>query len=121
VHTVIVLCCWTARAQNEPNLAAILERLERLDSKIERSPKRLQTSATLGRAPKLEERLEVQERRTEELADTKVQASHACRSPYRDVAIHAFSNGRFNGASENPPSVFESRFPRTAGATCGRL
>lgn len=110
----------SAQAQSEPSLAAILQRLERLEQQNQALTEEVaelkrQLAGTPAAKP-LEERLEVQERRTEELADTKVQASQRLPISITGMLLfNAYSNGRFNGTSENPTSASVNAVPRTKG------
>jgi hypothetical protein len=115
----LVLLCSPAWAQNEPNLAAVLERLDRLEQQNRALAAEVaDLKRQLAGTPKLEERLEVQERRTEELADTKVQTSQRLPISVTGMLLfNAFSNGSFNGTSENPTTASLNPVPRTAGGT----
>jgi hypothetical protein len=106
-------------------LRAILERLERLEQQNRTLTEEVQAlrrqlsaqgvSAPVGPA---EERLEVQEARTEELAQTKVQASQRLPISITGMLLfNAFMNGRFNGAQDNPTTASLNAVPRTAGGT----
>ena len=116
-----------APAQDDKNIAAILERLERLEKQNrelvdEVKALRLQiASQQAAAAPptaSVDERLEVQERRTEELQESKVQASQ--RLPISITGLLLFNsylNTRHSGANEFPTAASMNTVPRTGGAT----
>ena len=99
----------------------------RSKSKTERSPKRSRRCdgswPSPGRPggcpnPPAEERLQVQERRTEELAETKVQASRRLPLSITGMLLfNAYMNTRFSGAQEFPTVASSNAVPRTAGGT----
>jgi hypothetical protein len=111
------LCPLAAQSQNPSDLARILERLDRLErenraltEKVDQLTSRLEgrttappamTADTAAAMP--QERLEIAERRIEEMAQTKVEASQ--KYPIRlagMVLFNAFVNSRQNGGSDYP-------------------
>jgi hypothetical protein len=118
---------WT---QTDGAVQAILERLDRLEQQNRALTEEVQalrrqlaaqgvpTSPTPVEAAPIEERLEVQERRTEELAQSKVQASQRLPVSLTGMLLfNAFLNGRFNGAQDNPTTASLNAVPRTGGGT----
>jgi hypothetical protein len=115
-------------AQSSPELQQILQRLEHLEEQNrelveEVRALRAQLSAAPPEAAKaeppaaLEERLEVQERRTDELAQTKVEASQ--RFPIRITGMALFNtylNSKQSGGAEYP-TVATPGTPASGGAT----
>lgn len=121
---VVLLISPHLRAQNEAGLPQILERLERLEQQNRalaeevESLKRQLAGRTVAPATPLEDRLSVQEKRTEELAQAKVGASqHLPISITGMVLFNSFLNSRFNGAQDNPTTASLNAVPRTGGGT----
>ena len=91
-------------AQTAPSLQEIVARLERLEQ--ENATLREEIKQLKTRMPEtgaVEERLEIQERRTEEQAQTKVEASQ--RFPIRVsgmAVINSYLNSRLNSGNDNP-------------------
>jgi hypothetical protein len=113
-----------APAQNPPALDAILQRLERVEKENralaeEIRALREQLAAVVPSAPPLTERVDVQERRVEELAQTKVEAAEKLPVTLEGmVLMNSFWNSQPTGGTENPtvvPAV--SAQARTYGAT----
>jgi hypothetical protein len=117
-----------AWCQESPDLRQILDRLDRLEAQnqaltAEVHALREQLAAGGGQpapieaaAPTIEERLEVQETRTAEQAETKVEAAH--RAPLR-ISGMALFNSYFNsngGGAEYPTTVAAGE-SSSAGAT----
>jgi hypothetical protein len=115
-------------AQERPDLSAIVERLEALEKQnralteeieaLRRQLAAAQGSLVAPSTPPVEERLQVQERRTEELAETKVQASRRLPLSITGMLLfNAYLNSRFSGAQEFPTVASSNAVPRTGGAT----
>lgn len=134
--------CWTVLfvcapvwAQSEPSLATIMERLERLEQQNralmeevqalrrqlppQAAPTPSPAAAATAAPARTDERLQVQEQRTEELAETKVQASQRLPISLTGMLVfNSFMNTtRFSGAQDNPTVASLNAVPRTAGAT----
>src|SRR5439155_5548050 len=91
-------------AQPAPEIKQILERLDRLESENRELREQVrQLHEQVSPAPaRLEERLAIEERRTEEVAQTKIEASQ--RFPIRLTGmalVNAFYNAAQNGGSDN--------------------
>ncbi|MEP6533754.1 MAG: hypothetical protein ABJF23_00435 [Bryobacteraceae bacterium] len=111
-------------AQAGPDQAQILQRLERLEQQnrmLMEEVKELRQQIAATRpppAPSLEERVEVQEKRTEEQSQTKVEASQRFPLSITGMALfNAFITGRNNNGLENPTVAALSPGPSTSGAT----
>ncbi|MFB3826305.1 MAG: hypothetical protein ACE15B_06025 [Bryobacteraceae bacterium] len=100
-------------AQSGPDLQQIVERLNRLErenSELREEVRALRREAAA--AHPREERLEVQERRTEELAQSKVEAAEKFPVTLSGMLLfNAFWNGRYGG---------DAQYPLTAQAAAGR-
>lgn len=128
---IVLVCCVPAMAQNQADLSAIVERLDVLEKQNralmeEIQALRKQLAIAQGTpaqtappaAVPVEERLQVQERRTEELAETKVQASQRLPLSITGMLLfNAYLNTRFSGAQEFPTIASANAVPRTGGAT----
>jgi hypothetical protein len=111
-------------AQPAPEIQKILDRLDRLEAenrelREEIRKLREQTGAAPEPGkPSLEERAEIGERRTAELAQIKVEASQ--RFPIRITGMalfNAFHNSKLNGGSDNPAIASLNRGTAVGGAT----
>ena len=110
-------------AQQSPDLSRILERLDRLEAENRELREQVrelreQVGAPAVDAPKLTERVDVEERRTAELAQVKVEASH--RFPVRLTGmalVNTFYNSRQNGGADNPTIASLGRGNAVGGAT----
>ena len=97
-----------ARAQTGPDLAKILERLDRLEQENRALSEQVRAlQAQLGISPppppNVEERLEIEERRTQEQAQTKVEASQKFPIRLTGMALfNAFANSRQSGGVDYP-------------------
>ncbi|MGH9723084.1 MAG: hypothetical protein ACRD8O_22975 [Bryobacteraceae bacterium] len=107
-----------------PDLRPILERLEKLERENEALREEIRTlrteikAATAAAAPELEERLSIQERRTDEQAQTKVEASQ--RFPIRITGMavmNTFLNSKLNGGNDNPAIASLVRGSAAGGAS----
>ena len=98
----------TLCAQTAPDLAKILERLDRLEAENRALTEQVRAlQAQLGTAapppPTTEERLEIQEHRIEEQAQTKVEASQKFPIRLTGMALfNAFANSKQSGGSDYP-------------------
>ncbi len=120
-----VLVATSARAQS-PDLRQVVERLDRLETQNQqlldevRSLKEQLAALAPGKspqAPAVEERLEVQESRTAEQAQSKVEAAH--RFPIRITGMalfNTFLNSQGSGAAEYS-TVAVPASPASGGAT----
>ena len=112
-------------AQVTPDQSQILQRLERLEQQnrmlIEEVRElRQQIAATRPQqqVPSLEERVDVQEKRTEEQAQTKVEASQKFPLSITGMAVfNAFITGRNNNGIDNPTVAAVNAGPATSSAT----
>jgi hypothetical protein len=103
----------------QSDYAAILARLDKLEQenralteKVAELERRL-----VGAAP-IEERLDIQERRTEELAQSKVEASQRLPISITGMLLfNAFLNSRHNGVNDFPTLASAAPVPRTGGAS----
>jgi hypothetical protein len=115
-----VLAALPALSQNQADLLPILERLERLEHENESLRQELHTlSEELHGSvvPDTEDRLAVQERRTAEQAQTKVESSQ--RMPIRLTGmalVNTFINSKQNGGVDYPTIAYLGRGNATAGA-----
>src|ERR1017187_6372973 len=95
-------------AQTAPDLAKILERLDRLEAENRALTEQVRAlQAQLGTAapppPTTEERVDIQERRIEEQAQTKVEASQKFPIRLTGMALfNAFANSKQSGGSDYP-------------------
>lgn len=123
-----LLCPWLLTAQTGADLKQILERLDHIEQEnrslieeVRALRKELASSRPAQPATSeqnVEERLAVQERRIEEHAQTKVEASQ--RFPIRltgMVLFNAFSNSRRSGGAQNPIVAAAEPADVVAGAT----
>ena len=139
-----LLCPLLLRAQT-PELTGILERLDRLERenrtlaeevralraelaasrdraelRNDSEPRPEGTPAAEGEAPTatLEQRLEIQEHRIEEQAQTKVEASQKFPIRLTGLALfNSFLNSGHNGRADDPTFATLARGPRDGGAT----
>jgi hypothetical protein len=95
-----------------------LDRLERENDALRQQLRALREEVHAGVAANTEERLSVQERRTEEMAQTKVESSQ--RFPIRLTGMalaNSFLNSKDNGGVDYPTIAYPSRGNATGGAT----
>ena len=120
-------------AQSPPTLEQVLERLARLEAENRTlreevrglrqevsalKPTAAAAAETVPPVQQLEERLAIQERRTEEQAQTKVEAAQ--RFPIRlsgMVLLNAFHNGRMAGGADTPTTAARVLGRQTGGLT----
>src|ERR1019366_9078252 len=95
-------------AQTAPDVAKILERLDRLEQENRALSEQVRAlQAQLGMAapppPTVEERIDIQQQRIEEQAQTKVEASQKFPIRLTGMALfNAFANSRQSGGSDYP-------------------
>ena len=109
-----------AGAQPAPELKQILERLDRLEAENRELREQVRQLREQSPAPaqKLEERVDIEERRTAELAQVKVEASQ--KFPIRitgTALVNGFYNSRQNGGVDNPTTASLARGGAVGGAT----
>ena len=97
----------TLYAQTAPDLSKILERLDRLEQENRALSEQVRAlQAQLGTAappPTVEERLDIQEQRIEDQAQTKVEASQKFPIRLAGMALfNAFSNSKQSGGVDYP-------------------
>ena len=132
-HRLNLICLLTlalpALAQTGPDLRQILERLDRIESEnreLREQVRQLREQMLAGGAPSpvspaappLEERVQIEERRTEEQAQTKVEAAH--RFPIRLTGmalVNSFYNTGQSGGVGNPAVAAPQYGSDLAGAT----
>ncbi len=116
----------SAQAQPSPELKGILDRLDRLEQEnrsLSEQVKELRTQLAAARGdatpaePSTEERLDVQQQRIEEQAQTKVEASQKFPIKFTGMALfNTFMDSRQNGGVDYP-TVAAAPGPGLAGAT----
>jgi hypothetical protein len=110
---------------NSPDLQKILDRLDQLEkqnrellSEIHELRSELKPASATAPAPDVTERLEVQEARTTELAQAKVEASQKFPVSLTGVLLfNAFANGKYGGGFEYPFAAAPSPSSAATGAT----
>lgn len=123
---ILLFCslCLAPPVAAQDQIRAILDRIEKLEQ--ENRALRTELDELRGRispqpapaAPTLEERVEVQESRTAELAQTKVEASSRFPITITGMALfNAFSNTRNSGGSQYPTSASLTPSPANGGGT----
>ena len=129
VFAVLLLSASAARAQSSPELREILDRLQKLeeanrDLVQEVHALRQELASTHNPAPTppaaedLQEQMAVEKSRVDELAQTKVEASQ--KMPLRitgTVLFNAYTNGRYNGGTENTTIASPTQGDATGGGT----
>ncbi|HYP14101.1 MAG TPA: hypothetical protein VEQ63_09270 [Bryobacteraceae bacterium] len=117
----LLLLCGVPVLRGQSDLKSIVERLERLEKQnqeLVREIEVLRSQVAEARAePNVSERLDVQERRIEEHADSKVEAAN--KLPVRltgTVLMNIFSNGPQSGGAENPTTAALNPGLRNSGA-----
>ncbi|MES1261844.1 MAG: hypothetical protein ABUS49_08915 [Acidobacteriota bacterium] len=115
-----------AFAQGTPDLQRVLERLDKLEkqnqelmAEIQALRKELaQDKEAPGAAPTLAERMDVQESRTAELAQTKVETSQKIPVSLTGMVLfNAFKNGRNGGTLQDPVTAQLNPSASNTGAT----
>jgi hypothetical protein len=122
----------SALAQSSVDIQKVLDRLDRLESENQKLLDEIHalrmelkngtaaaTNGETAETPTVTERLDVEESRTAELAQSKVEASQ--RFPISltgMLLVNAFSNGRYGGSSLNDPVAASlNPGPRLSGGT----
>jgi hypothetical protein len=123
---LVILLAFPASAQ-QTDLQIILERIERLERQNRELAEevralRQQLAARdqqpVSTGPTIAERLEVQERRIEEQATTKVETDQKVHARLTGmVLVNAFLNGRFSGGTDAPTVASLTPAARHGGAT----
>lgn len=129
---LLCLLNWTLWGQETPTLQQLAERLERVEAEnrrlaalVEKLSQQLpaaspavETDAPVAPVLPLPERVAIQERRVEEQAQAKVEASQRLPIKITGMALfNAFVNSRNNGGLENPGVASLASQPTTSGAT----
>ena len=124
--SLVCLALWlapvTVCAQTTPDLAKILERLDRLEQENRTLSEQVralqaQLGAPAAPPPTVEERLDIQQQRTEEQAQTKVEASQKFPIRLAGMALfNAFMNSKQSGGVDYPVTAAPTG-PGHAGAT----
>jgi hypothetical protein len=95
-----------------------LDKLERENDAMRQELRALREQVQAAATPNTEERLAVQERRTEELAQTKVESSQRLPIRLTGMALaNTFINSKQNGGVDYPTIAFSGRGNATGGAT----
>jgi hypothetical protein len=120
-----------------PATGAMLERLDRLEKQnleLQEEIRKLRQELSAAKpvdaassipvpapsvaGPSLEERMDVQETRTAELAQSKLDTSQRMPVELTGMLVfNAFSNGKFGGTLQNPVTAGLTRSPATTGAS----
>ncbi len=122
---VLVFAVPALAAQTTPDMRAVLDRLDKLEkqnrelqAEIEALRKELGTVAAPQTVPPVTERLDVQEARTEELAQAKVEASQKQPVALTGMLLfNAFANTRFGGTLQEPVTASATPGTNNTGAT----
>src|SRR4051794_22338209 len=101
-----------------PDMSKLLDRLDKLERQNEAMTAEIrQLREELGTA-RAAERLEVQEARTEELAQAKVESSQKMPVSLTGMLLfNAFSNGRYGGTFQDPILAVSNPVQRPGGAS----
>jgi hypothetical protein len=107
VCLALCLAPFSLCAQTAPDLARILERLDRLEQENRALSEQVRAlQAQLGTAappPTVEQRLDIQQQRIEEQAQTKVEASQKFAIRLAGMALfNAFANSKQSGGADYP-------------------
>ena len=112
-----------------PDIQKVLDRLQQLEEQNRQIVEEIRAlrsellenktpNATDAPAPSLSERLDVQESRTAELAQSKVESSQRFPVSLTGMLLfNAFSNGRYSGTAENPTAAALNRGSASSSAT----
>jgi uncharacterized protein (UPF0335 family) len=118
---LLVAAAFPAQGQTNPELKQILERLDRLERENETLRQEVQTLRSEihpAEGPGVDERLVVQESRSAEQAQTKVESSQ--RFPIRLTGmalVNTFINSKQNGGVDDPTIAYLGRGNATGGAS----
>jgi len=114
-----------AQAQPAPDLQRVIERLDRLESEnrelreqVRELREQIRGAGSPEPVEKLAERMEIEERRTAELEQVKVEAAQ--RFPIRITGmalVNSFYNSSLNGGFDNPTVASPARGNAAGGAT----
>jgi hypothetical protein len=124
IHNLLALTlslAFPALSPGQADSKQILDRLDRLEREndaLRQELRALREELQAGAASNTEERLAVQERRTEEFAQTKVESSQ--RFPIRLTGMalaNSFINSKENGGVDYPTIAYAGRGSSTGGAT----
>ena len=119
--TLVLAAAVPGFSQNQPDLRSVLDRLDRLEKEndsLREQIRALREELHASVAPDTEDRLAVQEQRTAEQAQTKVEASQ--RFPIRLTGmalVNTFINSKQNGGVDYPTIAYPG--PGTASAGAG--
>lgn len=122
---ILLMVPFPAYGADDPGLQAILKRLEALEQdnrqlreELRKVQQELTESRTQAGPPAIDERVEVQERRADELAQTKVEASqHFPVSLTGMLLFNAFHNGRFSNTFQDPLLALSTPTLASSGAS----
>jgi hypothetical protein len=118
-----------ALPQTSPDIQKVLDRLDKLEEENRklvdeihelRSQLTAQANApsAAASAPSIAERLDVQENRTAELAQSKVEASQRLPISITGMLLfNAFENGKYSGTAQYPTSAALNRAAASSGAS----
>ncbi|MBV8817268.1 MAG: hypothetical protein JO022_02855, partial [Acidobacteriaceae bacterium] len=114
-----------AAAQTSADMRAVLKRLDQLEQdnrELRRELNELKGTigqgAAAGDSEQMAERQQVQERRVEELAQTKVEASQKMPVAITGMLLfNAFLNGRYSGTGQYPSLASTAAAPASSGAS----
>jgi hypothetical protein len=124
---VVSVCAPSALPQSSADIQKVLDRLERLEEENRRLVDEIHqlrneltahpTESTTA-APSVNERLDVQENRTAELAQSKVEASQRLPVSLTGMLLfNAFENGKYTTGGQNPTAGSLNRGPASSGAS----
>jgi len=126
----ILLASFALQAQNAPDMQKILDRLDQLEKqnqqllaeiqelRNELQPRAATTAPSPPEEPPLAERMAVQESRTAEMAQSKVEASQKMPVTLTGMLLfNAFMNGENSGGFQYPLAAALNSGPATTGAT----
>jgi hypothetical protein len=126
----LLACPFLAPAQT-PDLARVLERLDRLErenrqlaaevaslrARVDGTPAPVASAEPRAVDVPVEQRVEIQERRVEELAQTKIETAQKFPLRLTGMALfNAFLNSKQGGGSQYPATA-QATGPRSSGAT----
>lgn len=117
-----------ALPQSSADIQKVLDRLEKLEEENRKLVEEIHelrneltghaVTAAADPAPGTNERLDVQENRIAELAQSKVEASQRLPVSLTGMLLfNAFENGRYGGAGQDPAAANLNRAPASSGAS----